>query len=197
MSTPARGRGRPRSPEADRAILEAALELFTEGGAEAASMQAIADRAGVGKLTVYRRWSGKEELIAQAIESARVDTAAAGDGPLHEVVERALPGAAATLAAPGFRALLAQTLGTAQTHPLIMRAYWENHVMPRRRATLALLERAREAGELPPHTDLEVVVDMVVGAVIYRVLRPEPLDEAEAGRFLRSLYVQAGLLPRE
>ncbi|MFE3458405.1 TetR/AcrR family transcriptional regulator [Nocardiopsis aegyptia] len=194
-----RGRGRPRSTEADEAILTAALELFTEGGAGAASMQAIAARAGVGRLTVYRRWSTKEELIAQAIESARADIpdpdpATLADTSLPDLIERVLPGAAETLARPDFRALLAQTLGSTQTHPRIMRAYWDHHIEPRRRVSMALLERARDAGDLPAGTDLEVLVDMMVGAVVYRVLQPRPLDAAEAERFLRAVYTQAGLL---
>ncbi|MFC7110976.1 helix-turn-helix domain-containing protein [Nonomuraea rubra] len=66
--TDRRGRGRPRDPETDAAILRAALELFIERGVEGTSMEQIAKRAGVGKLTVYRRWSTKEDLIAQAVE---------------------------------------------------------------------------------------------------------------------------------
>ena len=64
-----RGRGRPRDPDIDTAILRAAFELFVERGIDGASIEQIAKRAGVGKLTVYRRWSSKEELLAQAIES--------------------------------------------------------------------------------------------------------------------------------
>ena len=194
-----RGRGRPRSTEADGAILSAALELFTEGGPGAASMQAIAARAGVGRLTVYRRWSTKEELIAQAIESARADIpdpdpATLAATPLSELIERVLPGAAETLARPSFRALLAQTLGSTQTHPRIMKSYWDHHIEPRRRVSMALLERARDVGDLPADADLEVLVDMMVGAVVYRVLQPRPLDAVEAERFLRAVYTQAGLL---
>jgi AcrR family transcriptional regulator len=200
MSAPDSGRrGRPRSPEVDDAIITAALELFTEGGANAASMQAIAARAGVGRLTVYRRWANKEDLIAQAIESARADIPdpdpeTLAETSLTDLVERVLPGAAATLARPGFRALLAQTLGSNQTHPRIMRSYWDHHIEPRRRVSLALLKRARDIGDLPADTDVEVLVDMMVGAVIYRVLQPQPLDAADAERFLRAVYTQAGLL---
>src|SRR5687768_17729242 len=63
-----RGPGRPRSEEAHGAILDAAVDLVREVGYDAVAMEAIAARAGVGKATVYRRWSGKETLIADAIE---------------------------------------------------------------------------------------------------------------------------------
>ena len=62
-----RGRGRPRDPAVDTAILRAAFDLFIERGIDGASIEQIARRADVGKLTVYRRWSSKEDLVAQAI----------------------------------------------------------------------------------------------------------------------------------
>ena len=192
-------RGRPRDPETDRAILDAALELFVEKGAEGTSMQAIAARAGVGKLTVYRRWSTKEELIAQAVETARGDipeqSVEDSAATVPEMVENAVPAAAAAIAEPGFRAVLAQMLGSAQTHPRIMEACWEHYILPRRRAAAALLVRAVEEGLVEPGADFDALTDMMVGAVVYRVLQPVPLDAAEAERYLRSVYRQAGLLP--
>ncbi|QVQ51856.1 TetR/AcrR family transcriptional regulator [Spiractinospora alimapuensis] len=197
MTAPARhpGRGRPRDPETDRAILDAALDLFVEGGAEAASMQAIAARAGVGKLTVYRRWSAKEELIAQAIEARRGDIPEPHGDTVAQAVERVIPPAVEAMVHPGFRAMLAQTLGSAQTHPRIMAAYWDNHILPRRRVAEVLLTRAVAEGLIPSDADFDILIDMMVGAVTYRVLQPRPLDRSEAERYLRSVYRQAGLLP--
>src|SRR5436190_15171527 len=64
--------GRPRSAEAHDAILRAAITVIREVGYDAAAMDAIAARAGVGKATVYRRWSTKEALVADAIERIMV-----------------------------------------------------------------------------------------------------------------------------
>ncbi|GAB3489647.1 TetR/AcrR family transcriptional regulator [Nocardiopsis coralliicola] len=192
-------RGRPRDPEADRAILAAALELFAEKGATGTSMQAIAARAGVGKLTVYRRWPDKEELIAQAIEAVRGDIpdppAADPRMSVPEQIERAVPAAADTLARPAFRTVLAQVLGSAATHPRIMEASWEQYILPRRRQAAALLTQAVDEGLVHPSADFDALIDMMVGAVVYRVLQPAPLTRPEAARFLRSVYRQAGLLP--
>src|SRR5215470_1488934 len=63
--------GRPRNPGVDRAVLRAALELFFEHGVAGASIEKIAKRAGVAKTSVYRRWSSREALLAQAIEAFR------------------------------------------------------------------------------------------------------------------------------
>ena len=68
---PARAPGRPRSEQAERAILAAALELMSEHSVASVSIEAIAARAGVAKTTVYRRWPGKDELLLDALIQSR------------------------------------------------------------------------------------------------------------------------------
>lgn len=65
--TTARAGGRPRSADADRAILEAAFRSLTEGGYSQMSIEAVAADAGVGKTTIYRRYPTKRDLAAAAI----------------------------------------------------------------------------------------------------------------------------------
>lgn len=60
--------GRPRSIHADQAILQATLDLLAEVGYQSMSIEAIASRAGVGKTTIYRRYTSKEELVADATQ---------------------------------------------------------------------------------------------------------------------------------
>lgn len=193
-------RGRPRDPEADSAILRAALELFCERGADGTSIEQIARRAGVGKLTVYRRWSSKEQVLARAIESARaqVDVPPLGDVsdvPVPELVERAVEVLAAALSAPRNRDLISRVIGARTSHPSLVRTFWEHCVEPRRRVVRALLERAEDEGHLAESTDLDVLVDVVVGAIIHRaVVQPDPPDEDAMREYLRTLLRQAGLL---
>ena len=59
--------GRPRDPACDAAILHAARDLFAEGGYAAVSIEGVAARAGVGKASIYRRYSTKAELVVEAI----------------------------------------------------------------------------------------------------------------------------------
>ncbi|MEV0952850.1 TetR/AcrR family transcriptional regulator [Promicromonospora sp. NPDC050249] len=200
-----RGRGRPRDPRTDEAILRAALELFTEHGHAGTSIEAIARRAGVGKLTVYRRWGSKDELIAAAVESARGEIPNPGtddlDGmsyaEISQVIVDALPVSARTLTEPGYRAMLAQVFGSSVTHPGLMAAFWQNHILPRRRTAHLALSRAVEEGVLPPETDIEALIDMTVGAVLYRLLRSDPPDADELLQYLRAVYGQAGMIPRQ
>jgi AcrR family transcriptional regulator len=194
-------RGRPRDPALDAAILTAALELFIAHGITGMSIEQVAKRAGVGKPTVYRRWSTKELLVADAIE-AHVGTDL--QWPTHdeialvppqELVRRNIAAAARTAADPKFRALVAQIYGSATTHPLLMQTYWDHYIAPRRRLVITMLERAKAEGTVARDADLDVLVDMLAGGVTYRVLQPNPPTARQMKRYLESAYRQVGLLP--
>ncbi|QFU92016.1 TetR/AcrR family transcriptional regulator [Amycolatopsis sp. YIM 10] len=193
-------RGRPRDPGTDTAILRAAAEVFVERGVEGASIEQIAKRAGVGKVTVYRRWSTKEELIAQSVEALLADQVSHPPAELiatsspYELVENAIDSTAETAASPEFRALAARVLGSAVSHPELMAVYWEHYIRPRRDLTRALLRRAQEEGTVPGDADLDVLTDMIAGAVTYRALQPNPPDAAGMRTYLRAVFRQAGLL---
>jgi AcrR family transcriptional regulator len=194
-------RGRPRDPVLDTAILRAALELFTAHGIAGMSIEQVAKRAGVGKPTVYRRWATKERLVADAI-GAHVGTDLQWPShdeirsiPARELVRRNLAAAARTAADPQFRALVAQIYGSAVTHPLLMQTYWDYHILPRRTLVIAMLERAQAEGVVSKDADLDVLVDMLAGAVTYRVLQPNPPTARQMRRYLESAYRQVGLLP--
>lgn len=198
MTTPARGR--PRDPTLDTAILTAALDLFIEHGIAGMSIEQVAKRAGVGKPTVYRRWSSKERLVADAIEAF---VATGVRWPSREEIDAVSPqelirlnidAAARTSADAMFRALVAQIYGSAVTHPLLMRTYWDHYVAPRRALAIAMLQRAQAEGSVPPDADLDVLVDMLAGAVTYRVLQPNPPTARQMRRYLESAYRQVGLL---
>ncbi|WP_219512367.1 TetR/AcrR family transcriptional regulator [Nonomuraea ceibae] len=189
------GRGRPRDPGADAAILRAAVDLLAERGADQTSIEAIARRAGVTKVTVYRRWRSKEELLAQAIETARADLPHVADteGSLPEVIERLLPRWGEMLAEPRFRALSARLLAAGAGHPALLEAYRKHHVLPRRERAREIMVRAQRDGHLSPAADLDVLADMMEGAVICKLLlSPGPLDPDEITAYLRALITQAG-----
>ncbi|MDQ2638105.1 MAG: TetR/AcrR family transcriptional regulator, partial [Actinomycetota bacterium] len=190
-----------RDPTRDAAILDAALEMFIEHGITATSIEQIAKRAGVGKPTVYRRWSSKEQLVADAIEAhvgGEIDWPIAEQIaaiPVDELVRRNIAGAARTAADPRFRALVAAIFGSAVSHPLLMQTYWTHYIVPRRALTIAMLARAQADGAVAPDADLDVIVDMLAGAVTYRVLQPDPPNFSQMKRYLTAAYRQVGLLP--
>jgi AcrR family transcriptional regulator len=77
-------RGRPRAPDADRLIVEAALAEFGDRGWSGFTMDGVANRAQVGKSTLYLRWHDKETLLADAVRSSVGEEAAPDRGNLRE-----------------------------------------------------------------------------------------------------------------
>ncbi|PRC44256.1 TetR family transcriptional regulator [Mycobacterium sp. ITM-2017-0098] len=197
-----RGRGRPRAASTDMAILRAGLDLFIERGVEGVSIEQIAKNAGVGKPTIYRRFSTKEDLIAAAMETLVAEQVPWAPLDVIEtqspyaLVEAAIDRAAEAVTAPQYRSLVARVFGSAVSHPALMAVYWEKYILPRRQLAAALLQRARQDGTVADDTDFDVVIDMMVGAVTYRVLQPNPLSVDDMRRYLQSVYRQIGLLPK-
>lgn len=165
---PARRVGRPRSEQADRAIIEAALDLFAESGAEGLCIEKVAARAGVGKATIYRRWPGKEDLLLDALavllaplpepkgQSVREDLAALLDAMRIESVE------------PRRARQFALLLGEGASYPRLIERYTQTVVEPRRAAVRAVLRRGVATGELRESINVEAAVDMLTGAVLAR-----------------------------
>lgn len=192
------GPGRPRDPGADAAILGAAVELLIERGVDQCGIERIAKRAGVTKVTVYRRWRTKEDLLAQAIETVRGEMPAViaelGPGtPLPDAIELLLPRWGEILANGRFRALSARLLAAGPSHPALLDAYRTHHVLPRRKLARATMRQAQADGHLDPTADVDLLIDMMEGAVIHQLLfNPEPPGPDETTRYLRALLTQVG-----
>jgi AcrR family transcriptional regulator len=201
MTSSRRSRGRPRDPHADALIMKAALELFVERGVDGANFEQIAKRAGVAKVTIYRRWSSKEELLTQAIEQARTvvpeaEIWATADTLVQQPDERLMDSWVRTLGDTRFRAVLAQLIGSSISHPALLATYREQYIQPRRQLIHAALDRAKQDGELAEDADIDSVIDMVVGAAMYRMLiDPTAADDPTATRrYLDNIIRQANRL---
>ena len=189
--------GRPRNPVVDQAILRAALELFVEHGVAGASIERIARRAGVAKTSVYRRWSSREALLAQAIEVFRSAT-----GYTIDLVDRTAPQdfvkllvqACEIVGRPEIRKLMTRLIGSIPDYPRLIEVYRETYFMPRRQAFSRALERVRVAGLLAKNVDLEALAEMIIGAVMYRLIMPPAGDDPvrELRSHIIGLLRQAG-----
>jgi AcrR family transcriptional regulator len=167
MSTTTRGPGRPRSAAADAAIVRATLEVLREEGFRRLSVEAVRQRAGVGKATIYRRFPDKEALVRAAVAAVHSDPAVPDTGSLQgdldALWEEVYAAGGAARVAP---LLLAEAAENPEMHAIFRAALVE----PRRAMLRTLLERAAARGELRDGLDLELVVDLLAGPVIYRLL---------------------------
>src|SRR5215469_9522907 len=168
----AKGRGRPRSQAADQAILQAALKVFVENGIESASIDQIAEYAGVARTTLYRRWASKEALIAHAIASARGDEErwAADRAKFAKSPEPLIDALARVVTRSGYRSLVARLIGSVPTCPELMATYWRNYLHPRRAAMLKVIEAARDQGIVRQDCDPGILLDLISGVVIHHLL---------------------------
>ena len=164
-------RGRPRSERARRAILDAAAELLLLRGLGAVSMDAVAERAGVSKATIYRWWPSKEMLALDALLDWAAATAPPRDtGSLRGDVLALLRPWVREIRRQPFGPVIAALLNEAQSDPKFADAYRTRFVEPRRDAMRAVFARAAERGEVPADLDVEVALDLLYGAVYHRLL---------------------------
>jgi AcrR family transcriptional regulator len=179
-------RGRPRSERARKAILEAASELLLARGLSAVSMDAVAERAGVSKATIYRWWPTKETL---ALDALYTEWAAARPHPRDtgslrgDLLSLLRPWARLAGSRPYGR-VVAALLTEAQTDPVFAAEYRERFVEPRRQQARDIFRRAIERGEIPADTKVEVALDLLYGPLYHRLLHGHaPLND----RFVREV----------
>ncbi|MCD9878146.1 TetR/AcrR family transcriptional regulator [Streptomyces guryensis] len=176
--TPAtRASGRPRSAEADAAILAATREALVEQGWSKLTLGDVATRAGVAKTTLYRRWAGKNELVVDAVAELFDELVLPDRGSLAADIEGVVLQFAAILARPeaasGLMAVVAES-----TRDDALRERIRSSVVERqKRLVLEGRSRAQGRGELPPETDpeeaartVDLIFDVVAGAVVHRTL---------------------------
>ncbi|TMR98795.1 TetR/AcrR family transcriptional regulator [Nonomuraea basaltis] len=155
--------GRPRDPGNDAAILDAALDLLIERGAAGTSIEAVAQRAGVAKLTVYRRWRAKDDLLMAALEHARAPDMDAA--PAGQSIDELISSIAELLSRPRFRVLMARVIGASVDYPKLVTAYTKRYLQPRLNAMAQIAQQAIDAGHLPPDTDPSVIQDILASSI--------------------------------
>ncbi|MEU4573943.1 TetR/AcrR family transcriptional regulator [Nonomuraea sp. ATR24] len=190
--------GRPRSEKAEKAIVEATLDLIADGmGISELSIEAIAARAGVGKTTIYRRWSNKEDLVVDALATLKAPLPplaglSVRDDLIALVDVIRLEGGRSTRS----RCIMNVVMGEADRHPRLTERFFKRAVEPRRRAMEDVLARGVATGELDPDLDVEVGMALLSGAMVWYTKwgpagdLPADLAERVVDRVL------AGLLPR-
>jgi AcrR family transcriptional regulator len=163
-------RGRPRSKEFDESILAATLELAGEVGIRGMSMDELAQRAGVSKATIYRRWPSKEILVLQALQSAMRPFDDVDTGALLEDLRQFLGQMIARMSTKDRMNDVLPHLIEMATHDATLRSAVDDYVQNRRVPVREVLERAIARGELASDTDVETLVDTLLGPIIYRRL---------------------------
>jgi AcrR family transcriptional regulator len=163
--------GRPRSAEADRAILRAAVDLLADEGYCGVTMEGVASRAGVGKATVYRRWPCKSALVVDAVTACRERGSQPPDtgsirGDLLVFVRGFMHHLRTSDAGRVMPALVAEL----SRNPELAAEFREAFLQPRRAKVLEAVRRGVARGEVRRGVDAELVADGVVALLMHRFL---------------------------
>ncbi|WP_235994452.1 TetR/AcrR family transcriptional regulator [Nonomuraea montanisoli] len=160
--------GRPRSEKAEKAIIEATLDLIAEGmGVAELSIEAIASRAGVGKTTIYRRWSNKEDLVADSLATLKAPLPAVGGVSVRDDLITLLAAMQNEAGQERTRCLMNIAMSDADRYPRLMGRFVKVAVEPRRKAVRDVVQRGVDNGELRPDTDVEVALATLSGAMLW------------------------------
>ncbi len=174
-----RGPGRPRSEETRLRILTAAGRLIERDGYGRLTIEAIAQQASVSKQTIYRWWSSKAEVVLEALNEAAAIVAPTPDTGALATDVRTLLRSTIEGARGVNTPILAALMAEAQLDETFAQSFRSGFLARRRKVLLEVLQRARTRGEVGPSVDIDFLVEIVFGALWYRILaRNAPLDRA-------------------
>ncbi len=193
-------RGRPRKKEADRLILVAAAEIMAEAGIAGLSFEEVAVRAGVGKTTIYRRWSSRGTLALDAFIAEFPGPRPLPDtGTFAGDLREALGGWARAITGSSAASMLAGIIAEIQQDRALASAWQDQIISPLRAQYSILLDRAVSRGEIPAETDAGIVLDLVFGACYYRLLLGQhgqrPLNEQFVNQIVDVIAAGVGAGP--
>lgn len=157
----------PRGERARQRVLRAALEVLADQGLPGLTMEAVARRAGASKATVYRHWASPAAMLVDAMELVSQPFPTPAYRQLRTDLIELVSMLEDQVSHQPFARLMAAFIDAAERDP----ALWNLHAQltERRREPLRLvLDEACSRGEIPAETDLELVLDLLIGPAFYR-----------------------------
>lgn len=162
--------GRPRCMEVHRRILSATLEELQAAGWDGLTVEGIAARAGVGKATIYRRWSGRAELLLDALlESAGEELELRDTGDLRHDLRVQMRALVSFFTGPQ-QATVRAILAAQQSDPVIAASFREKWLLKRKVLASAAIRQAVSRGQLDPETDADLLLDLLYGPLYFRLV---------------------------
>ncbi|MEU6558540.1 TetR/AcrR family transcriptional regulator [Nocardia nova] len=184
-----RGRGRRPAAHVRADAVAAAGALLLESGMGAFTIEAVAEKAGVSKTTLYKWWPSKGALALDGYFHAVESTLAFPDsGDIEADLITQLHAFVHLLTRTRAGRVMAELIGRAQTDPDLSAALLRHYSDPRRTLGADAVRRAQERGQIRPEVDPEVLVDQLWGACYHRLLLPSlPLTEEFATALVENL----------
>jgi AcrR family transcriptional regulator len=191
-----RRRGRPRDPSRDEAIFDAVVEVLVRDGYDRLTMEGVATAAGVGKSTVYRRWSNKAELVIDTMATLKPAIDAIDTGTLEGDIELMVSVSCSPRSQRLFQVMVS-ICSALPREPELLEAFRTRFTEPRIARMTAMLERARGRGELGPDVDVAMVASLLPSLMLQRALTTgQPAGRAYAEQIVDSVLLPVLGLPK-
>jgi AcrR family transcriptional regulator len=162
--------GRPRNEQVDAAILDATIDALADYGYAGLSVEAVAERAGVAKTTVYRRWPGKDEVVLDAISRLKGPIATAPGRSVREDLSYLMGAMRAQWINSRHGRVMRRLAADGNVRPELFRQFRDRLVAPRQAVLRSVLQRGISEGLIRPDVDLQWAIDMLVAPVILAVM---------------------------
>lgn len=190
-------RGRPRSESSRRAVLDAAAKLLIERGYADITIEGVAAEAGVGKTTIYRWWSTKAAIYIDLYSELASQIVPPPDtGSVEKDLTLLVQGAFKLYRDTAAGLALAGIIAEAQSNATVSKIVRTQFVPSRRHVTLVILRRAVKHGQVPSGVNLEVVSELITGAVWFYVLAGKgPLTARRASQLVKTIIVGIPFVP--
>ena len=167
----------PRIERTRRVVLDAAAELVGECGFGRASIEAISERSGVARSTIYRHWPERSELLVEAVGKRVGPVAAVDSGDLRTDLLQVFSHLGNLLSSEPTKCVAASFIAEAMRDPELA-ALHTKFTERRRAVSTTLIERAISRGDLPKTTDPAAMADDLAAPVFFRALiLHQPIDQ--------------------
>jgi EmrB/QacA subfamily drug resistance transporter len=178
-----------------RRVLSATVDLLKEAGFSSLNFHAVSTRAGVSTSTLERIWTSKVDLVTAVVAELSERLPVPDTGSVRDDALAYLDALASLFAAPWAPGVIAVLVGEAGRHPDLAARLRATVVGPHRAALTDSLRRGVARGELAPDTDVELVADVLVAPLYYRLLvTGEPVDAARAGALVDHAFRRSGVI---
>lgn len=172
-------RGRPRSQTSKKAILDATNRLLLHGSVQDLSIEGIAKKAGVGKTTIYRWWPNKVAIVLDALnaqlgKTPPLPSTSSKEDAVRKQLERFI-----RLLKGKNGKIAIEAMAEAQSDEESLTIFYENFMLQHEQILADLIEEGKSNGEFRKNMDTSLAVDMIYGAIVYRLMSgAEALDDA-------------------
>ena len=161
-------RGRPRSEDVDLLILESVLDTIAKDGISKVTMEGVAQRAGVSKASLYRRFPTKWDMAKAAVERMRQESPVIPlEGSAYERLLYLMEATRTSIQGSRYGRIMLAVISTSHEHPELAQLVYNRILQPRRMRVREILEQGIEAGEFPSTLNIDVAMPTLIGPMLY------------------------------